>query len=78
MSSKPQRIALDLERNEEVARIAADLSPGQTINAKLSVVAVDEKTLTVELVEIDEPGAEASGEKEAEAESADDEAGLGG
>lgn len=55
MSNKIQRFSIDLERNEEAARLAADVEPGARLNATLSVVSKDDKTLVVELEEIEEP-----------------------
>lgn len=73
--SKPQRIVIDLERNEDLAKVVADVEPGQTLRATLSVVAKDDKTLTVELDEVDEPTTSSSTDEDDdgdEGESDDD------
>ena len=71
MSAKTQRLAIDLERNEELAVLVADLEPGAKLEATLSIVARDDKTLTVEVESVEECG---GGEKakDEEADEADD------
>ena len=49
MSNKTQRLSIDLERNEALAKLVADLEPGEKLDAVMSIVARDDKTLTVEL-----------------------------
>ncbi len=58
---KPQRLSIDLERNADLARIVADVEPGETLRATLLIVHKSDKTLEVEVQEVDEPeGFEAS------------------
>jgi hypothetical protein len=54
-SNKTQRFSVDLERNEDLAKIVVDVEPGEKLKATLSVVSKDDKTLVVELDEVEEP-----------------------
>jgi hypothetical protein len=65
-----QRLALDLERNEELVKLVADLEPGDKLDAKLSIVAKDDKTLTVEVEEVGECDDDGGDNNEDEAEEA--------
>jgi hypothetical protein len=70
-----QRLALDLERNEELAKLVADMEPGEKLDAKLSIVAKDDKTVTVEVEEVGEcenDGEEYDEEEAEEAEESED------
>ncbi|MFZ8889233.1 MAG: hypothetical protein ACO2YV_01235 [Pseudomonadales bacterium] len=72
MSAKTQRLALDLERNEELASLVADMEPGQKLDATLSIVARDDKTLTVEVESVsDRSESEDEEEEDEEDEDAD-------
>lgn len=68
MSANNQRLALDLERNEDLASLVADMEPGDKLDAVLSIVARDDKTLTVELDEVTEGVAAEEEEQEEEGE----------
>jgi len=73
MSSTTQQFAIDLERNEDLARIVADAEPGETLEATLRIVAKNDKTLTVELVEVEEEvGAAEEADEEAKDKPADE------
>lgn len=52
MSAKNQRLLLDLEKNKDLAQLVADLEPGEKLDAVISIVAKDDKTLTVDLEEV--------------------------
>jgi hypothetical protein len=67
MDPKTQQLVIDLERNEDLAKLVADLEPGDTLNATLSIVAKNDSSLTVEIDEVtDESGDDGSDEEEEE------------
>lgn len=73
-----QRLEIDLERNEELQKIAADIEPGAKLKATLSVVSKDDRILTVELEEVEEPSGSSDADDEDEEEDdsgGDDEGG---
>ena len=69
MSTSTQRLTLDLEQNEDLAKLVAHLEPGDELNATLSIVAKDDKTLTVDLEEVSEGSGENADEPDDTAES---------
>lgn len=69
MDAKTQQLVIDLERNEDLAKLVADMEPGETLNAKLSIVAKNDSSLTVEIEEVsDETGDTGEEEQEEEEE----------
>lgn len=58
MSTSTQRLTLDLEQNDDLAKLVADMEPGDQLSATLSIVAKDDKTLTVDLEEVSEGSGE--------------------
>jgi hypothetical protein len=76
---KPQRLSIDLERNEDLARIVADVEPGETLRATLLVVHTSDKTLEVEVQEVDAPeGVEVEDVEEVDDEGEDEVESAGG
>lgn len=73
MATKTQRLSIDLERNEELARIVADLEPGSKLDAVLSIVARDDKTLTVEVEEVVDRDGDAEDDEDETEEDAEEE-----
>jgi hypothetical protein len=76
MDPKTQQLVIDLERNEELAKLVADSEPGDKLTATLSIVAKNDSTLTVEIEEVvDEGGDDGGGDddEEEEKESPDSE-----
>jgi len=76
MDPKTQQLVIDLERNEDLAKLVADSEPGDKLTATLSIVAKNDSTLTVEIDEVvDEGGDDGGGdedEEEEETEAADE------
>lgn len=73
MPEKFQRLVIDLERNEKLAELVADLQPGDKIDATLSIVLRDDKKVTVEIDSVAEHSG--SDDEESGDEAATDDAG---
>ncbi len=69
MDPKTQQFVIDLERNEDLAKLVADMEPGDTLQATLSIVAKNDSSLTVEVDDVtDETGDDGGDEEEEEKE----------
>ena len=68
MSTKTQRLVLDLEKNTDLADLVADAEPGDKLDAVISIVHRDEKSLTVELEEVSNSDGESTADTEDEDE----------
>jgi hypothetical protein len=66
MDPKTQQLVIDLERNEDLAKLVADLEPGDTLNATLSIVAKNDSSLTVEIEEVTDESGDDGGDEEEE------------
>jgi hypothetical protein len=61
-----QKLTIDLKKNTKVADLVADLEPGESIFAELSIVSKDEQSLVVEIDAVGDTPGDLDGDDEAD------------